>query len=377
MIKMPYNFRNADASTVASNYPEAFRSDIYACYKSLISDELGIKLSKYDNRTKVLCCGCECSCYCEAPESYYSTNINGNFTYQMILNAMQVINYRIKEKILHDDFWNLCKALQCSEFRKFENNDYSNNIKNYYGLLYELKDDKATADNIFVNYLERKDVLDLPHKILKFTIGDACNYRCKSCRDDFVSVDVMLNDDELNDIIRFISQYETLITGCMGEFFYKNNYLQIFKNDVHVKNIDLFSNGSIFNEQNFLKIHENNRKAIRNIYISIDAATEETYKYVRSPAWAAMNKNLLFLKELQKDYGFNLVTNYTISKYNYKEVIKFVDNFDHIFDKFIFNYARSVFDVDHQFDGSIPDSARTDITNTITEYAKVNPKIII
>lgn len=376
MIKLPYNFRNADASTVVDNYPEAFRTDIHACFKSLISDELGIKLYKYNPNIKVICTGCECSCYCESPKSYHSVSVN-EFNYQAITDAMSVINHEMKEKILHDDFWNFCKSLNCSEFRKFENNDYSNNIKNYYGLRATLGDDKKTADDVFMNFMERKDVNDLPHRILKFTIGDACNYKCLSCRDDFITTDITLSDRECEDIIKFISQYDTLITGCMGEFFFKNNYLQIFSHDVGVNSIDLFSNGSIFNEQNFLKMHENNRKAIKNIYISIDAGTQETYKNVRSPMWSAMNKNLQFLKEIQKDYGFTLVTNYTISKYNYKEIIPFVDNFNHIFDKFVFNYARGVFDVDHKFDGVIPDNERIQLTNTIREYAKVNPKIEI
>jgi len=385
MIKFEKNFRNADPSEIIKNYPEEFKKHIYLCFKSLVSDELGVrnlvKTSKVtglpytcrDEYTIML--GNECSCYTiENSYHYISTK-----RFDVDLNKIYDYNRQMKEKILQDRIWELCEFYKCSEYIKYKNNDYSNNIASYYQIVNspEFVNYKDMIDDVFVNYMENKNPDILPKFNLKFTIGDACNYKCPSCRHDYNQEDVVLDECNIESLIKFMDSYKALTLGCMGEFFYKDNYMQIFRNKVDVDGITLFSNGSLFNEKNFLRMHPDNGKKIKTIYISIDAGTKETYSKVRSTTFDLVCKNLEFLNELKKDIGFELITNYTISKLNMNDVIAFADKFHDKFDKIIYNFARPTFN-GMEFKDAITDmNARSELTNTIHELHNQYPCILI
>lgn len=384
MIQFPKNFRNASVPEIIANYPEDFKHHIYLCFKSLISDELGIRNSYYKLPNSdtfnlnpghlVYLFGNECSCYCkDAYKIITSPDV------KHALGELSSFSYSLKDKVINDKIWELCEFYNCSEYVKFKNGDYTNNVKNYYQAVFcdEFADKKEMIDNMFVNYLERKDAHDLPLYNLKFTIGKSCNYHCKSCKPVLEVEDVVLDDATIEELVKFISKYESITTGCMGEFFFRDNYLQIFKNKIDCTTFNLFTNGSLCNEVNFFKIHPDNIKNLKDIIISIDAATEDTYANVRSPMWKAVNRNIDFLKEIQKDYNFKLMTNYTISKLNMHEVIKFADVFHDKFDKIVYNFAVPVFN-ESIFKDTITDmNTRTEITNTIRDLHNTYPNILI
>lgn len=383
MIKFDKNFRNATPSEIVDNYPDSFKKDIYLCFKSLLNDELCIR--DYRAKTRAanlstdfleqyyLMFGNECSCFCENSQKLYqgirTNNLNEAF------NKLENSNNAVKKHVLNDDIWGLCNECKCSEYLKFVNGDPLNNIRNYHDIILneEFANNREVIDDVFVNYMERKDVNDIPKYNLKFTIGGACNYACKSCRPQHNTEDFILPDNDVIEVLRFLNKYQSLTIGCWGEFFFKNNYMQIFKHKVNAKKITLFSNGSIFNETNWMRLHPYNQNNISNIIISIDAATEETYKNVRGPLWNQLMNNLEFLHELKKDKQFELTTNFTISKLNMHEVIPFVDKFHDKFDKIFFNYAWSEFGESH-FNDAITDlKLRNEITDTIHDLQKQYP----
>lgn len=381
MIKFDKNFRNATPSEIIENYPKEFKWHIYLCFKSLITDELSIRQYytqdvitdklKPINSKLVLTYGAECSCYCARPNLYETTGE----TLLELLNSVEGKNDNIKQYILNSNIWDLCEHYKCSEYEKFIKNEYTNNIKNYHDISTspEFIEYKNIIDDIFVNFLERKDVNNLPKHNLKFTIGSACNYKCLSCRNKLFTNDLTLKNSDIYLLINFINKYKMLTVGCMGEFFFKDNYLQIFKNKINCDSMVLFTNASLFNETNWNRLHDHNKSIIKSIIISLDAATEETYSNVRSPLWKTVMKNLEFIKELQKTYKFELISNYTISKYNMHEIIPFADKFINTFDKITYDYARPNFN-EIVFDGVITDNkTRNEIDLILKDLAKQYP----
>jgi len=151
-------------------------------------------------------------------------------------------------------------------------------------------------------------------------------------------------------MIDYIKHCKNLVVGGDGELFCSKYYMQILAEDLsgcELKTITLMSNGLLFNEQNWNKIHPNNRKMINVVRISIDAATKETYEMLREGSkWDILQKNLAYLQQLKQEYGFELHSNFTISKWNYKEMVEFPNLMLKFgFDILLFSYADQEFRV--------------------------------
>ena len=112
-----------------------------------------------------------------------------------------------------------------------------------------------------------------------------------------------------------------------------------------IKSITIMTNGTLLNETNWNKINSNTRKLIKIIRISIDASSKKTYEYVREGSkWEHLLNNLEYIKQLKSEYGFELHTNYTINKWNYKDIIHFPELMEkYNFNLILFNYAQQKF----------------------------------
>ena len=95
-------------------------------------------------------------------------------------------------------------------------------------------------------------------------------------------------------------------------------------NDIcpNLQNITLHTNGILFTEFNWNRIHPETKKLINKVIVSIDASSPETYNMVRGGNFITLCKNLEFIQSLNiKDFG----SYFTVNKYNYTEMNEFVD----------------------------------------------------
>ena len=165
-------------------------------------------------------------------------------------------------------------------------------------------------------------------KELTIAIDKTCNLKCQSCRKSRYKATKEENQkiEEIKDKLintGWLEKSDIIIAG-QGEVFFSEHYKNILKTDIKRNKITILSNGTLFNEKNW-KLLENKYKEI-NVQISIDAATEETYKKLRCGNFKSLIKNLEMLGNLRKEEKIqNLQFNFVVQKDNYKEMIKFIE----------------------------------------------------
>lgn len=165
-------------------------------------------------------------------------------------------------------------------------------------------------------------------KELTIAIDKTCNLKCQSCRKSRYKATKEENQkiEEIKDKLintGWLEKSDIIIAG-QGEVFFSEHYKNILKTDIKRNKITILSNGTLFNEKNW-KLLENKYKEI-NVQISIDAATEETYKKLRCGNFKSLIKNLEMLGNLRKEGKIqNLQFNFVVQKDNYKEMIKFIE----------------------------------------------------
>lgn len=186
----------------------------------------------------------------------------------------------------------------------------------------------------------------MPYR-LSLGLDETCNLHCLTCRLNPKVNNFEITDGDLQQISYIISKVNELTVGGDGEVFSSRNYKKFLSNDImhgSLKSIDFFTNGTLFNEKNWNIIHPANQKAIIRIRISLDAACEDTYKLIRGDHWSTLMKNIEFIKELKKDFNFELFTNFTISKYNLDNVESFADFALNLgFGQVQYSFARPLF----------------------------------
>ena len=195
-----------------------------------------------------------------------------------------------------------------------------------------LANDVGLLDRDSVNvdeYLEKK-----PESI-KLSYDISCNLVCPSCR----NTKNIYNDDASQE--KFKVYYEsgvrpwmptlkTLHISGSGEPFASKHFINVMKEVVnspeyaHI-NFDLHSNAQLLNRRTWNKIGLQDR--VRNVSISIDAATEETYSYTRQGgSWKELIKNLFFVKHKKKRGQVGMFTIlFVVQQANYKEIPKFIE----------------------------------------------------
>jgi MoaA/NifB/PqqE/SkfB family radical SAM enzyme len=170
----------------------------------------------------------------------------------------------------------------------------------------------------------------------------SCNLSCPSCRSQKIMAPLGTPEYKKSEEITakvhesFIkpNSEETVvlnITGS-GDPFASNvyrNYLENLEGDKlpHLK-IDLQTNGLLFTQkmwERMARIHGN----IRNVFVSIDAATEKTYPIVRREGnWSVLISNMKFLADLRRQKKLNLLqARFVVQKENYVEMEEFARSF--------------------------------------------------
>lgn len=178
---------------------------------------------------------------------------------------------------------------------------------------------------------------------IQFSYDNSCNLQCPSCRSELIYWDPTDEQDVDGQIIKKVhekvkelinilldqgNKILLQITGSGDPFaspLYWNYLLELASKPVHKNiSIQLDTNGILMTEENLNKI-KTLWPHIIQVNVSIDAATENTYKVVRKNGnFTKLQKNLATFDKLVAEGKFiNLVkwqTNFIVQKDNYCEL---------------------------------------------------------
>ncbi len=168
----------------------------------------------------------------------------------------------------------------------------------------------------------------LPQSIT-LSFDRSCNLCCKSCR----TKPYVLDETERQRIpvitaklLRsgWLEQVNLLRVATSGEVFYSPYYRQVLTTDLRRQQIEIFSNGTLFNEENW-RLVAGKYKTI-DVDISVDAATAETYQELRRGAdFNRLRHNLTMLSDLHRQKKIRRFSlNFVVQRDNFREMVSFV-----------------------------------------------------
>lgn len=168
--------------------------------------------------------------------------------------------------------------------------------------------------------------------VVKLGYDASCNLSCPSCRPHIIVAkkEEQKRLAEVRDrfIIPFLKDTTSLVLSSDGDPFASNHYREImqltYKKFPNLK-LCLHTNGVLLDEKAWDDCHLEGR--VTNIEISIDAATKETYQYVRRGGdFDRLIKNLEFISKKRKSSQafttFNLL--FVVQPKNFQEIPDFV-----------------------------------------------------
>ena len=231
---------------------------------------------------------------------------------------LKILNNNFFKDSILDGSYRYCRALVCSYL---ENNMLKINESVFVNSKLELEQHATRPLNIYLN------------------IDDSCNLKCPSCRNEVVihknNKEYMTAKsilDKLSYVILPALDYHAEITlSSGGELFASPAFMEwIFDFNVTLyPNIKFtfMTNGTLLHKnKEFLQKIEKNISAF---YVSIDAASEETYKKTRiNGKWEDLLKGLELIKEFSKnndEIKRKSFFHYCISNLNFHELNDFVE----------------------------------------------------
>ncbi len=164
----------------------------------------------------------------------------------------------------------------------------------------------------------------IPQKIT-ISIDNACNLKCPSCRKCFFNKTTDKTKQIAKKLIEtnWLDKCDEIIMAGQGEIFFSKTYKQLLTTNIKRNKIQLLTNGTLFNKKNWEEI-KNLYKEIK-VYISIDAATSETYKKLRCGNFNYLMKNLEMLSKLREENKIKRIEyNFVVQEENYNEMEQFI-----------------------------------------------------
>lgn len=182
---------------------------------------------------------------------------------------------------------------------------------------------RITEENRNANY-------DMPERI-QLGLDHTCNLHCTSCRErpqTIAGEQLKIRERFAEEIIKtgWLDKAKELeISGAGEALFSKIDRKILFSGNVCKReSISLMTNGILLNNDNLERLKKN-FKRIRLI-ISIDAATEKTYKKIRRGGnWNVLLDNLERVGNMRLNGEIEYIeTKMVVQKSNYKEMVDFV-----------------------------------------------------
>lgn len=114
-----------------------------------------------------------------------------------------------------------------------------------------------------------------------------------------------------------------------GEVFLSKTYEEIWKNPIinNAETIRLLSNGMLFTPKKWEEFYKGKENSNIWVYISVDAATKETYEQIRRGGnFEVLLKNLKFISKLRKNNVIDYFRiNFVVQRKNFREMEKFIE----------------------------------------------------
>lgn len=196
--------------------------------------------------------------------------------------------------------------------------------------------DEVTDKRLKKIIKNRTTVLDRGPVLLNLGHDPSCNLRCPSCRKRIIQTKTA-NYKEYEENKRIQEEILDELKDCLewlyvsgsGDPFGSKLYHELLmglkqENYSHLK-LYLHTNGQLFDQKNWDTI-QGIKRSVKRVQISIDAATENTYRMNRGSSWERLNKNLQFISKLRQDgpieyFDISMV----VQQNNWREMPEFID----------------------------------------------------
>jgi radical SAM protein with 4Fe4S-binding SPASM domain len=197
-----------------------------------------------------------------------------------------------------------------------------------------------------INYKSYGKELNYPNQVI-LELVNRCNLECVMCYQGYRNdtKKYTLSDDDLVELFKDFkkNKLNSLLISISEPLLYKN-IEKVFDlaRDADIMDILLFTNGTLLNEKNSLKILNS---TVTRLFVSIDAFTPEAYNKVRIPVTNSIKNSDARIKKLeeniknfinlrnQQNKKFPLVrTSFVALKENEKEIDSFTDKWVNIVD---------------------------------------------
>lgn len=169
-----------------------------------------------------------------------------------------------------------------------------------------------------------------PRKAM-ISFDDSCNLKCPSCRKEFRFNNSSKMKQEMAEICAekleaIIPEIGMVSISGNGDPFYCNTYRKLWLNTSKIKRkyIRFQTNGLLLNEENMECIV--NGYEVIDLYVSIDAATKETYERVRCGGnFEVLQRNMQMVAKMRQENRIReFVTSFVVQEANYREMVDFV-----------------------------------------------------
>jgi pyruvate-formate lyase-activating enzyme len=275
--------------------------------------------------------------FCEKPFEQFEIDENGNVNvccYVLSQTSNQPLSIGNLVQNTPDDIWN-SKCIQ--EVRKsILDNSFKFCSKELCGLLkYKHLPAAEEITNPFHKEILSKQsiVLDKGPQILAFRYDATCNLRCPSCRTtpiSFKGKDFEKAQLVQKQILNWdFKDSERIVFSTYGDPFASKLYREVLQSLDTRKypqlRITILTNGILLTSDMWTRLNKIHQ-SIDRISVSIDAATEETYKIVRIGGDASrLLENLLFIGNLRQNNDISFFEiNFVVQKANYREMKAFI-----------------------------------------------------
>lgn len=261
------------------------------------------------------------------------TPVAGNLLKQDAIEIWNSEIYKTFRMSFVDGSLRYCNDKSCSAVA----NKDTPQLRNMIHSIEEIEQDPTLKNSNFSHYLKDPDSFDgslaSPPTRLYLGIDPSCNLKCPSCRNElYMEEQGSSRLDSLYANLRSITPgIEFLELDGSGDVFASNWYQKFLRNFPvndfpSLQEVTFRSNGILWTEKNWYRIHPYFRSKLVYACISVDAATAETYERVRGASFSTLTKNLNFVKNLYQIGEVNAITLVMVyRKSNYQDIPEFIE----------------------------------------------------
>lgn len=191
--------------------------------------------------------------------------------------------------------------------------------------------DRQQITDELAKKLVYKEIPNSP-EYLHLSIDETCNLYCESCRDciklskgEELEKSMVMKEKIIRSPLKEVKEF--YIAGN-GEVFLSKIYEEIWKSEManEADTIRVLTNGILLTPNRWEQFYEGKQNVNIWLYVSIDAASEETYESIRRGGkFDTLKKNMEFASQLRKEGKIQYFRiNYVVQRKNYLEMEAFI-----------------------------------------------------